>query len=248
MVFMRILGILILAIVIVLAVYLLVLRPWSHRRGATDAEVGRSLPGDDLVPTPKIEYTQAISIDAPPEEVWPWVVQMGYHRAGWYTYDWAYKLIGADDFYDGNRSADRIIPELQDLAPGDAIELGGGMAFEVVTLEPNRVLALLARVDVDTGESFELTDATPDNYVNISWVYALNELQAGSTRLIVRWHDDAGSGLASALPIHVATEAGALIMQPKVLRGIKARSEDRTRAEGHRPSEDHRRAEAAGGQ
>ena len=235
MVFMRILGILILAIVIVLAVYLVVLRPWSHRRGATDAEVRRSLPGDDLVPTPKIEYTQAITIDRPAEEVWPWLVQIGYQRAGWYTYDWMYKLMGADDFYDGNRSADRIIPELQDLEPGDAIELGGGMSFDVVTLEPNRVLVLLARVDADTGEYFELSDTMPANYVNISWVYALEELDTGSSRLIVRWHGDTGSGLGNALPIYVATEAGALIMQPKVLKGIKARSED------------HRRAEAAAG-
>ena len=236
MILLRILGILILAIVIVLAIYLAVLRPWSHHRGATDAEVSGSLPGDDLVPTPKIAYTQAITIDRPAEEVWPWLVQIGYQRAGWYTYDWAYKIMGADDFYDGNRSANRIIPELQDLKVGDTIELGGGMAFEVVTLEPNRVLVLLARVDVDSGESFELSDTMPDTYVNISWVYALKGMDTGSTRLIVRWHGDAGSGLGNALPIHVATEAGALIMQPKVLRGIKARSED------------HRRAEAAGGQ
>ena len=96
MILLRILGILILAIVIVLAIYLAVLRPWSHHRGATDAEVSGSLPGDDLVPTPKIAYTQAITIDRPAEEVWPWLVQIGYQRAGWYTYDWAYKIMGAD--------------------------------------------------------------------------------------------------------------------------------------------------------
>ena len=69
--FIRILGILILVIAIVLAAYLVVLRPRSHRWGATDAEFGRSLPGDDLVPNVKVGYTQAITINAPPVEVWP---------------------------------------------------------------------------------------------------------------------------------------------------------------------------------
>jgi hypothetical protein len=225
MVFLRILGILALAIVVALAVYLVLLRPWSHRRGATDAEVRRGLPGDDLVPNAEVSYTQAITIDAPPQEVWPWLIQIGYGRAGWYTYDWFYKLTGSADFYDGDRSAERIIPDLQDLKVGDTVELAQGMAFEVVTLEPNRGLVLLARVDMDTGESFELSDTMPDKYLNISWVYVLEEADGNSARLIVRWHGDTGSGLGNALAIHVPTEAGALIMQPKLLKGIKARAE-----------------------
>ena len=138
MVFMRILGLLVLAIVIVLAAYLVVLRPRSHRWGATNAELRRSLPGDDLVPTVKVGYTQAITINVPPEEVWPWLVQIGYQRGGWYTYDWFYKLMGEDDFYDGDRSADRIIPELQDLNVGDTINISKQMPFDVVALEQNR--------------------------------------------------------------------------------------------------------------
>jgi hypothetical protein len=225
MMFARILGILALAIVIVLAIYLVLLRPRSHRWGATDAEVRSALPGDDLVPTAPVGFTQAITINAPPEEVWPWLVQIGYGRAGWYTYDWFYKLTGSADFYDGDRSAERIIPELQDLKVGDTIELARGMSFEVVTLEPNRVLVLLARVDWDTGEGFELSDTMPANYLNISWVYALEEMDKDTTRLIVRWHGDTGPGLGNALAINVPAEGGALIMQPRLLKGIKARAE-----------------------
>jgi hypothetical protein len=225
MMFMRILGLLVLAIVIVLAAYLVVLRPRSHRWGATNAELGRSLPGDDLVPNVKVGYTQAITINAPPEEVWPWLVQIGYGRGGWYTYDWVYKLLGGGDFYDGARSADRIIPELQDLKVGDSIRIFEQGPFNVVTLEPNRLLVLLARVDWDTEETFELSDTMPANYMNNGWVYVLEEVDKDSTRLIVRWRGDYSPGLGNALGLGIPTEAGALIMQPKMLKGIKARAE-----------------------
>ena len=225
MVFLRVLAGLVLAIVVIVGVYLLWLRPRSLRWGATDAELRGSLPGDDLVPNVKVGYTQVITVNAPPEEVWPWQVQIGYARGGWYTYDWFYKLTGSADFYDGDRSAERIIPELQDLKVGDTIDLARGMSFEVVALEPNRVLVLLARVDVDTGERFELSDTMPANYLNISWVYALEEIDENSSRLIVRWHGDTTPGLGNALAINVPAEAGALIMQPKLLKGIKVRAE-----------------------
>jgi len=225
MMFIRILGVLALVIAIVLAAYLVVLRPRSHRWGATDAELGRSLPGDDLVPNVKVGYTQAITINAPPEEVWPWLVQIGYGRAGWYTYDWFYKFTGSANFYDGDRSAERIIPELQDLKVGDAIRIFEQGPFEVVTLEPNRLLVLLARVDWDTKETFDLSEAMPANYLNNGWVYVLEEVKENSTRLIVRWRGDYSPGLGNALGLGIPTEAGALIMQPKMLKGIKARAE-----------------------
>jgi hypothetical protein len=225
MVFIQILGILVLTIVVVLAAYLVVLRPRSHRWGATDAELQRSLPGDDLVPTVKVGYTQAITINAPPEEVWPWLVQIGYQRGGWYTYDWFYKLMGEDDFYDGNRSADRIIPKLQDLNVGDTINISKQMSFDVVALEQNRMLVLLARVDLDTGETFELSDTMPANFVNNGWVYVLEDVEANSTRLIVRWRSDYSPGLGIPLASALGVEGGALIFQPKTLKGIKARAE-----------------------
>jgi hypothetical protein len=221
----QIVGVLVVALLIVLVVYLALLRPRSHRWGLANGEVGRSLPGDDLVPTVKVEYTQAVTIGAPPEEVWPWLAQIGYGRAGWYTYDWFYKLTGSADFHDGDRSAERIIPELQDLKVGDTIELARGMSFGVVTLEPNRLLVLLARVDSDTGESFELSEPMPANYINMSWVYLLEELDGNDTRLSVRWRGDYSPGLGNSMALSIPTEAGALIMQPKLLKGIKARAE-----------------------
>jgi hypothetical protein len=221
----QVLSGLLLLILIALASYWLVFRPRSHRWGATDAEVVRSLPGDALVPTVKVHFTQAITIDAPAEDVWPWVVQLGWQRAGWYTYDWFYRLTGSADFFDGKTSADRIIPELQGLKVGDSISLFDQMDFAVVGIEPSRALVLLARVDLDSSKTFKLSDNMPANYINMSWVYYLEEIDAHSTRLIVRWLGDYSPGFANSLSLGIPTDAGALIMQPKMLKGIKARTE-----------------------
>ena len=71
-----------------LVVYLSLIRPWQLRWGATDEEVNRSLPGDEVLETPEFDATRAITVRASPEEVWPWIVQMGDRRAGFYAYDW----------------------------------------------------------------------------------------------------------------------------------------------------------------
>ena len=89
-----------LGILTVLAAYRRWIQPWQHRWGATDAEVRRAMPGDDLIPD-AASTTRAITIAAPAEQVWPWLVQLGYGRGGWYSYDWI------DN--DGQPSADRIL-------------------------------------------------------------------------------------------------------------------------------------------
>jgi hypothetical protein len=90
--------------------YLLVVRPWMRRWGATDAEFTQSLPGDDVIAHPNYAITHAVTISAPPAAVWPWLVQMGQGRGGLYSYDWLENLIGLNI-----HSVDRIIAELQQL-------------------------------------------------------------------------------------------------------------------------------------
>jgi hypothetical protein len=87
---------------------LLAFRRHLLRWGATDDEVAAALPGDELVPDPSFSATRAITIAAPPADVWPWIVQMGYGRAGFYAYDWL-------DNLGHGRSADEIVPDLQRL-------------------------------------------------------------------------------------------------------------------------------------
>jgi hypothetical protein len=109
--------------------------------GSTPAERAMSLPGDDIVPNPQVVTDHAIDIDAPSDCVWPWLVQMGWHRAGWYTARWVDRLLFPVNW----PSANRIIPELQDIHVGDFIPDGAtetkcGLIVE--HLEPHRAMVL----------------------------------------------------------------------------------------------------------
>jgi hypothetical protein len=181
--------------VVVLVVYRLAVQPWQHRWGATDEEVTGTLPGDGIIPA-AASTTRAIAIAAPPEQVWPWLVQLGYGRAGWYSYDWI------DN--DGRPSADRIRPELQDLNVGDQILMVPGMGPRVRELVPGR--HLLAG-DAETG----------------TWCLAIRPAPGGS-RLVSRWRIDGRLTPATAFWV-LLSDPGAFIMERRMLKGIKARAE-----------------------
>ena len=209
---MQIVGFVILAVLALAVLYVFLIRPWHLTRGATKDEVQRSLPGDELVPDPKFVWNQAITIHAPAAEVWPWVVQVGNKRAGWYSWDAIHRLLGvAGSVQYEDRSADRIIPELQNLQVGDEIrmmpESMGAPGYKVVSIEPDR--ALVTHIDDENGAS---------------WVWVLDPIDAQSTRLIVRFRQTWPPG-ASGLAFWIGDELGSLVMQPKTLSGIKQRAE-----------------------
>ena len=168
-------------------------------RGATPTvdEEHAALPGDDLVPG-AIVATHAITIDAPPAEVWPWLVQMGCDRAGWYSVD---RLDNG-----GRPSADRIVPELQGLAVGDAVPgwPGHRLLMHARLVEPERALVLEWR-----GRSSAL-----------SWGFYLTPHDRGVTRLVVRLR--AHYPQPGALVVR-ALLPGHDVMQPLQLRRIRAR-------------------------
>lgn len=179
-----------------LVVYARLVRPWHSRWGATDDEVGRKMPGDDIIPTANMT-TRAISIRCSPELLWPWLVQIGYGRAGWYSYDWI------DN--DGKPSVHHIVPDLQGLRPGDRIEMMPGFGPEVVELVANNHFV---SGDVEGG----------------TWCLAIYP-DAGGSRLVSRWRQDwKSSGIASKFFISLA-DPGAFIMERKMLRGLKKRAE-----------------------
>jgi hypothetical protein len=177
------------------------LRPLHDRWGTTRLELDRTLPGDDRIAHVDAVITRAITIDAPPRAVWPWLVQMGYGRAGWYTYDIIDNL--------GRPSADRIFPELQRLAPGGAIPSGPlGVAFRVLEVDaPHHLLLGWPSIGADG-----------------TWVFSLEALPDGGTRLIERirgrtaWWTPARwlSGLI---------DLGEFVMMRKHMLGLRARAE-----------------------
>lgn len=118
---------------------------WLHHLGrtwgSTCEERRRYLPGDDLVKDPRLVTNHATTIEASAEDIWPWLVQMGWNRGGWYTYRWVDRFL----FPENPRSADSILPEYQDLKVGDRIPDGPPEAdcfYEVELLEPNKLLVL----------------------------------------------------------------------------------------------------------
>jgi hypothetical protein len=183
------------------------LRPWHIRWGATDDEVVRSLPGDEIVPRPRKFSTRAITIAAPAEAVWPWLVQIGQGRGGLYSYDWLENLAGCDI-----HSTNRIIPELQYLEFGDVIRLGpeGYPAYPIAAVEPGRALVL-------GGDD-------PKNGAH-SWAFILEPIDERITRLIVRSRDDYPPTLANFVIWRAITEPAHFAMERKMLFGIKQRAE-----------------------
>ena len=200
----------------------------NHRRrywGATDAEIQRTLPGDDLVPDPKGEYIHAITIQAPAADIWPWLVQIGQSRGGFYSYELLENIIGCK-----MKNADEIIPEYQHLEVGDSIPMHPtmGSPYKVSSIEPGRALVLQIREDTQTGKTFQLSDTMPDKYMNQSWLFFLDESDDGTTRLISRSRNDWNQSLGNTLFFGIFGTF-TLEMDRKMLLGIKERAETSTK-------------------
>lgn len=195
------------------------LRPWYVRWGATKEEACRRLVGDDLVPGPKSQITCARTIATSVEEVWPWLVQIGCQRAGWYSYD----LLDNG----GVPSADRILSEHQHLVPGDTVLLtpDGRLGYPVVVVEAGAVLVLGGMLDTRTGEAIDSGDPLPEAYFGGSNVFVLEGIDDASTRLIFRQRLDWNPTLANKLIYRVFLEPIAFVMARKMIKGIRQRAE-----------------------
>lgn len=162
------------------AAYAAWLRPRLWRWGATDEEVAGPYPGAELVPDGDRAATMAVTIDAPRQQVWPWLVQMGGDRGGWYSWD---RLDNG-----GRPSATRVHPEWQDLALGDYVKYwksGAPVdAWQVAALEPNRFLGLRGLMDLQ-GRNLDPDEPRPSAYIEGLWGFLLNELPGERTRLVI---------------------------------------------------------------
>jgi len=206
--------------------YLFAIRPWILTWGATIEEARRSLPGDELVSNTKMEATHAITIRASAADVWPWVVQIGHQRAGWYSYDWLHRLMGiAGSVEHERRSAEHVIPQLQNLEVGDVVEIAPDMGYNVVDIQPERALVLHIAVETGSFRPFDPHEGTPPTYFSSSWTWFLDERSPDRTRLIARIRVGYSPGLTNALMTHGVMEPGSFIMERRTLLGIKRRAE-----------------------
>lgn len=158
--------------------------------------------GDDIVPEARAQFTHAVTIAAPPRDVWPWLVQMGCQRAGWYSWD---RLDNA-----GERSAEHIVPELQHIAVGDVLPYRptGTEGFEVLRVEPEKALVLGS-----TAKDFHGT-----------WAFVLEPIGETTTRLVTRYRAAYEPSLKMALTLPWMASVHAF-MEGKQLRAIKDRAE-----------------------
>jgi hypothetical protein len=175
--------------------------PVQTRWGATDQEVARAMPGDNIQPHPIMNATRAITIDAPPERIWPWLVQIGYKRAGWYGYD---SLDNA-----GITSATHLVSDLQQIKVGDIIPIWEGVAYRVLSIEPDRYLLIGGLPGAD------------------SMAFGLYTVDASHTRLVWRYRSIPAGDVTT--PLMAAQMLTTVLVDFVAVRenmlGIKARTE-----------------------
>ena len=202
-------------------VYLLIVRPWHLSWGATGEEVRKRFPGDELVPHPTLESTRAVTIRAPAEEVWRWLVQLGQDRGGFYSYDRLENLAGADI-----HNLEQIVPEMQHLKVGDFVPMApvewgvptGG--FTVVRIEPEQAIVWRQGWPEDV-ESLSPSEAQGRG----TWAFVLEEVDEGTTRLLLRERSGHKPRMREVVLHYLFMERQHFIMERRMLKGIKERAE-----------------------
>ena len=210
---------------------------WRKTWGIEPGETERQLPGDEIVPNAKAGETRGIVIAAPPEAIWPWLVQMGYGKGGWYSYD---------QLDQRGRSAIGINDAWQHLAVGDIVPTHPGGGFEVAVMEPGHALVLRSDTALVTAQaqaaqaageglatatsgvkvSGAILSGTPQQFA-ASWAFILEPLDGGRTRLIERfrvWYGEGGPAGRLVMPV---VGFGVFVMMQRQMVGLRDRAEGR---------------------
>jgi hypothetical protein len=177
-------------------------RRLSQRTGVTDAEAFGSLPGDEVIAHPMVEWTRGVTVHAPPERIWPWLVQMGYGRAGWYTPAWVDRILEPSLFQlqtPSPRSSERLLPQFQSLAVGDLIADGPEYRsyWRVLAMAPQRAIVYRSIRHPWRPHPFDPADPAAVGrveaelvaggvYLDCTWSFVLRPVGAERTRLLVR--------------------------------------------------------------
>jgi hypothetical protein len=218
------------------AVGLAVARREWRTWGIDPLEATRALPGDDLVADANAVETRGIDLDAPPEAVWPWLVQMGYGRAGWYSYD----------AIDVNQSSSRVIaPDMETPAVGDIMPTHPGGGFVIKAIEPTQALVLYVDREIASRQATEhplesaspnvratgrFMDAASDGDFAASWSFVLEPTGSGGTRLIERARARMEAPRGAAALLRPILGFGVFVMMRRQLLGIRDRVHAMTRA------------------
>ena len=193
------------------ALYWFPIRRWMNRWGTTASDLARVMAGDGLLANPTYAGTMAIVVNARPEHIWPWLVQMGYQRGGLYSYDWLDRLFG----YLDRPSTTRVLGEFQTLGVGDRIPVGRGPSWPVAAIEPNRALVL----DMRNMGAFDWV-----------WQFGLYPVDETRTQLVSR--SRVRTQTTWARLVTYAIEPAGFLMTRRMLLGLKERAEALRAAHG----------------
>ena len=185
---------------VIIIIYLFLYRTWQVRWGATDEEVNRTMPGDVIVFDPSFNATRVVTVNAPPKAIWPWLVQIGCKRAGWYSYDWIDNL--------GIPSAERIIPEFQQFEVG-----------QLIPFSPNGKMGMYVK---DFEKPKWMLWGDKENYS--TWCWGIYPIDSDHSRLVtrVRLHY---RWLSPTIIFSLLLDIGDIVMMRKCMLGIKLRAE-----------------------
>jgi hypothetical protein len=196
------------AIAVAAAAFFGLYRPWHLKWGATSDDLARSMRGDEIVRRPIFNATRVVTIEARPEDVWPWIAQIGFGRAGWYSYDLFDNL--------GRHSSERIVPELQTISVGDLVPLGPGEGSGMFVKE----FVLNQSMLWWTGKDGQTT-----------WAWGLYPIRNG-TRLVTRVRTPFSWRQPVSAVWLLLTEVADFPMMRKCMLGIKRRAETQAGADG----------------
>jgi len=191
-------------------------RRWHQHWGATDQEITKPLPGDDLIPAAKLDSTHAITIHAPADQIWPWLAQMGYgDRAGTYSYDLFERNAG--------RNLYQVDPDLGPLAAGGTMPFAPGMPMTVASADPPRALVLWQVTSA--GKAIDPAGSWGDDHVAWSWAFVLEPVDAATTRLLIRMRVSYQPAAKWAPYMWLLVEPAHFVMGRRQLLGLRQRAE-----------------------
>jgi hypothetical protein len=198
------------------------LRKYRATWGTTGEEATAELPGDDLVPDPKLRMTWGITIDAPIETVWTWIVQIGQGRGGFYSYQLLENIVGCQIY-----NADHILPEHQRLPLETGIRLAPEMPpMKVALHEDGRFYFLHFSMNMKTMDSFNLMeDPYPKKFMIGGWAFYLEQISDTRTRFLSRWLNDYDNSMINKVIYNLFLGPIGFVMGRKMLLGVKQRAE-----------------------
>jgi protein-S-isoprenylcysteine O-methyltransferase Ste14 len=191
------------------------LRPVMLGWGATADEARQVLPGDDLVQAPEYRSTRGITIDVPPDKVWPWVAQLGWGRGGLYSYQWLENLLGCR-----MTNADRIVAEWQTPRAGDPFRMDPRIPpLKLAVVDPPRAFVVFAGSPGRPSPNAAMP--------TVVWQFVVAPAGQGRSRLVIRWQSALPPGFLMELFNKTLLEPIHFLMEERMMRGIKARAEGR---------------------